>query len=62
MVPVPEGHTQTVLLILRGIQRFTRLGIALIGEFAVTVNDVIAAPLQFSGDRGLACSRTPSTK
>lgn len=54
VVPVPEGHIRNVLLKCKVIQLFARLGIAFIGQLAVTVDDVVTAPLQFGGDRSLA--------
>jgi hypothetical protein len=42
-----------VALVSEAIRRFTRIRIALIGQFPVTMNGLIAAPLQFSADRSL---------
>lgn len=50
VVLVPKGHIRNVLLMRRAIQRFTRLGIALIRQLTVTVDGVVTALLQFGGD------------
>ena len=36
------------------VHRFTSFRVALIGQFVVTVNGMIAAPLQFFADRSFA--------
>ena len=56
MVRLHKGQIP-VALPLRGIQRRARLGIALVSQFAVAMDDMIAAPLQFGGDGGLAGPR-----
>lgn len=44
------------------IQRLTSFGIAGIRQFLVTVDDVVAAPLQLFRHRGLPLPETPSIK
>ena len=55
VVLVRKGHVRNALPMCRAIQRFARLRIALISQFAVTVDGVVTALLQFRGDSGLAC-------
>ena len=43
-----------VVLVREAIRRFTSFRIALISQFIVTVNSMIAAPLQFFADRSFA--------
>jgi len=50
VVFVPKCHIRNALLERRGVERFARLWIAFIGQFAVTVDDVITSALQFDGD------------
>jgi len=43
-----------VVFVCEAIRRFTSFRIALISQFAVTMNGMVAAPLQFIADRSFA--------
>jgi len=43
-----------VVLMCEAIRRFTSFRIALISQFAVTMNGMVATPLQFIADRRFA--------
>ena len=43
-----------VVLVCEAFHRFTSFGIASISQFAVTMNGMVAAPLQFIADRSFA--------
>ena len=45
MMSVPESHIPNVLLKGRGIQRFARFWIALIGQLTIAMDDMITASL-----------------
>ena len=47
-------HVPDVVLVGEAISRFTGFGVASISQFAVTMDGVVAAPLQFIADRSLA--------
>jgi hypothetical protein len=50
-------HMPNVVLVCQAIRRFTGFRIALVSQFAVTMNGTVAAPLQFIADRSFAGAR-----
>jgi len=46
-----------VVLVGQAVRRFTGFRIALVSQFAVTMNGLVSAPLQFIADRSLAGAR-----
>jgi hypothetical protein len=47
-------YMPNVVLVPAAIQRFTSFRIALISQFIVTINSMVAVPPQFFADRGFA--------
>ncbi len=50
MVLVSKGHIRNVLQMRRAVQRFTRFWMTFVSQLAVAMDNVVTAPLQFSGD------------
>jgi hypothetical protein len=57
VIPVPEGYVEASLIECRIINWLPCEGIALLGKFAITVQNVITPMLQFRGNRCLSCTR-----
>lgn len=47
-------YMPNVVLVCEAFRRFASFGIASISQFAVTMNGMVAAPLQFIADRSFA--------